>query len=114
MDVCDIKCIDQKKVNLTLETFPNAEEISRMADIFKALCDPSRLKIVIALMNQEHCVCDIAAICLQTNSAVSHQLRYLRSLNIVKNRREGKIVYYSINDDHVARLVNISLTHIRH
>lgn len=85
-----------------------------MADIFKALSDPSRLKIVLTLLNQEHCVCDIAVICNQTDSAVSHQLRILRTLKIVKNRREGKIIYYSIDDDHVTALINMSLDHVQH
>jgi len=85
-----------------------------MVDIFKALGDPSRLKIVLALLNQEHCVCDIAVICGQTDSAISHQLRILRTMKIVKNRREGKIIYYSIDDDHVISLIHMSLDHVRH
>jgi len=67
-----------------------------------------------ANLNQEHCVCDIAVICNQTDSAISHQLRILRTLKIVKNRRQGKIIYYSIDDDHVASLINMSLKHVRH
>ncbi len=114
MDTCKIKYIDKQKVEKTLSAIPKADAISRMADIFKALSDPSRLKIVLALLDREHCVCDIAAICSQTDSAVSHQLRILRSLKIVKNRRQGKIVYYSIDDDHVLELIHMSLEHIRH
>ncbi|MBU2454835.1 MAG: metalloregulator ArsR/SmtB family transcription factor [Proteobacteria bacterium] len=85
-----------------------------MADIFKALSDPSRLKIVLALLHQEHCVCDIAVICQQSDSAISHQLRILRTLKILKNRRDGKSIYYSIDDDHVISLINMSLKHVRH
>jgi len=114
MDICDIKCINETKVKATAESLPPTEDIARMADIFKALSDPSRLKIVLALLNQEHCVCDIAAICGQTDSAVSHQLRILRTLKIVKTRRDGKIIYYSIDDDHVASLIHMSLSHVRH
>ena len=98
----------------TVKTLPQQEEIGQMADIFKALSDPSRLKIVLALLNQEHCVCDIAVICNQTDSAISHQLRLLRTLKIVKNRREGKSIYYSIDDDHVTALINMSLDHVQH
>jgi DNA-binding transcriptional ArsR family regulator len=114
MDICSIKCINETKVKQTAETLPATEDISRMADIFKALGDPSRLRIVLALLNQEHCVCDIAAVCNQTDSAVSHQLRVLRTLKIVKNRRDGKIMYYSIDDDHVSALIRMSLDHVRH
>jgi len=114
MDICSVKCINEKKVKKTLKTIPQLEDISQMADIFKALSDPSRLKIVLTLLNQEHCVCDIAVICNQTDSAISHQLRILRALKIVKNRREGKIIYYSIDDDHVVSLINMSLSHVRH
>ena len=114
MDICAEKCINETKVYQTLESLPQPDDISRMADIFKALSDPSRLKIVLALMHHEHCVCDIAIICSQTDSAISHQLRILRTLKIVKNRRDGKIMYYTIDDDHVASLINMSLEHIRH
>ena len=114
MDICSVKCINEEKVKETLKTIAQLEDISQMADIFKALSDPSRLKIVLALLNQEHCVCDIAVICNQTDSAISHQLRILRTLKIVKNRRDGKIIYYSIDDDHVVSLISMSLDHVRH
>ncbi len=114
MDVCMDKCINEKEVSKTVKQLPVQEDINDMAAIFKALGDPSRLKIVLALGNREHCVCDIAVICGQTESAISHQLRILRSLKIVKNRREGKIVYYSLDDDHVNSLVLTSLEHVRH
>ena len=114
MELCAVKCINEKKVKETVKTLPLQKDIQQMADIFKALSDPSRLKIVLALLNQEHCVCDIAAICNQTDSAISHQLRLLRTLKIVKNRRQGKIIYYAIDDDHVVSLINMSITHVRH
>jgi ArsR family transcriptional regulator, lead/cadmium/zinc/bismuth-responsive transcriptional repressor len=114
MDTCSVKCIDEKKVKETVKTIPRQEDIGQIADIFKALSDPSRLKIVLALLNQEHCVCDIAVICNQTESAISHQLRILRALKIVKYRREGKIIYYSLDDDHVISLIHMSLKHVRH
>lgn len=114
MTICSVKCINEKKVKETIKAIPPRDDIGQMADIFKALSDPSRLKIVLSLLSQEHCVCDIAAICNQTDSAISHQLRILRTLKIVKNRRDGKIIYYSIDDEHVKALINMSLTHIRH
>ncbi len=114
MDVCQEKCIHAEQVNQTLDKLPVPQVIDGMAQIFKALSDPSRLKIVTALLINEHCVCDLAAICGQTDSAVSHQLRILRSLRIVKNRREGKIVYYSLDDDHVVSLIQMSRAHTSH
>lgn len=114
MDTCSAKCINEKKVKETIKTIPLPEDIVQITNIFKALSDPSRLKIVLTLLNQEHCVCDIAVICNQTDSAISHQLRILRTLKIVKTRRAGKIIYYSIDDDHVAALINMSLNHVRH
>ncbi len=112
MEICDIRCIDGKRVRKTQQSLPSDETITWMVDIFKALSDPTRLKIVLALLNREHCVCDIAVLCHQSDSAVSHQLRILRTMKIVKNRREGKIMYYSINDDHVVSLIQMSLDHV--
>jgi len=114
MDICGEKCINEKKVIETAKTLPQPEDIIQMAEIFKALSDPTRLKIVLSVLNQEHCVCDIAVLCNQTDSAISHQLRILRTLKILKNHREGKTVYYSIDDDHVKSLINKSLEHVRH
>lgn len=114
MDVCLEKCINPEAVNATIEKMPAQVSIDGMAEIFKALGDPSRLKIVSVLLVQEHCVCDLAAICSQSESAVSHQLRILRTLRVVKNRREGKTIYYSLDDDHVRSLIQMSLDHITH
>ncbi len=114
MELCSVKCVDEKKVMETAKSLPDLEDVVDMANIFKALGDPSRLKIVLALLNQEHCVCDIAAICSQSDSAISHQLRILRTLKIVKNRREGKMLFYTIDDDHVTALINMSLNHVKH
>ncbi|MEH0023123.1 MAG: metalloregulator ArsR/SmtB family transcription factor [Desulfobacter sp.] len=114
MDLCSEKCIHLEQVKKTAKTMPDADVISGMAEIFKALSDPSRLRIVTALMDREHCVCDIAAICNQSESAISHQLRLLRNLRVVRNRREGKIVYYALDDEHVRSLLQMSLDHITH
>ncbi|MBA3012276.1 MAG: metalloregulator ArsR/SmtB family transcription factor [Proteobacteria bacterium] len=114
MNVCADKCINEANVNKTVKNLPDQEVIVGMAEIFKALSDPSRLKIVLALLEQEHCVCDISVICNQTESAISHQLRLLRNLKIVRNRREGKIVYYTLDDDHVISLIHYSLDHVKH
>ena len=87
-------------------------EIEALSQTFKALGDGSRLKILWALERHEMCVCDLAALLEITESAVSHQLRLLRTLRLVRNRREGTILYYSLADMHVAQLVRIALEHV--
>ena len=88
-------------------------ELQRLSRIFKALGDPTRLKIVMALMSGEMCVCDLAAYLDVTESAVSHQLKRLRDLALVRNRRSGQILYYRLDDDHVRELVSVGLTHVK-
>ena len=112
MDLCTGKCINEEKVKETALTMPDPDQISKMANIYKAMSDPSRLKILLVLLSQEHCVCDIAVLCGQSDSAISHQLRLLRTMNIVKTRRDGKIIYYSLSDEHVDTLLNMSLAHV--
>lgn len=106
--------INATKAKQTLKAMPDKESINQMADIFKTLSELSRLKIVLSLLAQEHCVSDIANICNQTESSVSHQLRILRTSKIVKNRRQGKTIYYSLDDDHIVGLINYSLSHVQH
>jgi DNA-binding transcriptional ArsR family regulator len=84
-----------------------------LCQTFKALGDHSRLKILWALEHQEMCVCDLAALLGITESAVSHQLRMLRTLRLVKNRRAGTILYYRLADTHVSQLVRIALEHVQ-
>lgn len=87
---------------------------SQLAEIFKALADPTRVRMLHALSHAELCVGDLAAVLEMTESAVSHQLRLLRSLRVVRSRRDGKQVYYALDDEHVARLFQISLEHLGH
>ena len=86
-------------------------EIGRMAVMFKMLSDPTRLKIINALMASELCVCDLAAVMGMSQSAVSHQLAALRTNRLIKARREGKQIYYSLDDDHIGLLFDQCLTH---
>ena len=112
MGTCQVRHINQINVVKAREVVPETEEIQGLAEMFKALGDPTRLKIVTALVAVELCVCDLSAVCGLSESAISHQLRILRNLRIVKYRREGKIVYYRLDDDHVESLVRQSLAHI--
>lgn len=99
--VCEVEIVDEKKVIEAKEKIANTKQILLMADIFKLLGEPTRLRIVLSLINSELCVCDLAA-AIDTNvSTVSHQLRLLRNARLVKYRKEGKMVFYSIDDNHI-------------
>jgi DNA-binding transcriptional ArsR family regulator len=111
-DICKIDSVDHEKVERIKMTLPDQTVIVSLADFFKAIGDPTRLKIVIALMKEELCVCDLAALVNITVSGISHQLRILRGLKIVRNRKEGKMVYYSLADNHIENLVSQAQEHI--
>ena len=87
---------------------------AQVAEIFKALADPTRVRIMHALSHAELCVGDLAAVLEMTESAVSHQLRLLRGLRVVRARREGRLVFYTLDDEHVTRLFQLSLEHLGH
>ena len=112
-DVCAGRVIHQEKVGSAREAALSPELIEEVTQTFKALGDSSRLRILWALAREEMCVCDLAALLGITESAVSHQLRLLRTLRLVKNRREGVVLYYRLVDDHVSQLVEIALEHVR-
>jgi len=110
--VCEIQIIDKIKVKKTQAKLPGSDETSQIAAIFKLLGDPTRLKIILALIENELCVCDLAAVINSTVSAVSHQLRLLRSEKLIKFRKDGKMVYYSIDGDHIKNLVELLKEHV--
>ncbi len=112
-DKCESRVIHLEKVELAKEKSLNDDEFEVLAQFFKSVADPSRVKILMALCHQEMCVCDIAAFLEISESAVSHQLRYLRTMNLVKNRRDGNILYYRLTDSHVEKLIEIGLEHIQ-
>ncbi|MEO8356435.1 MAG: metalloregulator ArsR/SmtB family transcription factor [Chloroflexota bacterium] len=87
---------------------------TRLADLFSALSDPTRLRIISALLEGEMNVGDIAARLSMTESAVSHQLRGLRQMRLIRSRKDGRQVYYALDDDHVAKLYNMGLDHVMH
>lgn len=112
-DKCDCRIIHDDKVEEARQDALDDTVIEDLSQTFKALGDPSRLKILWALEHQEMCVCDMAVLLGITESAVSHQLRLLRTLRLVRNRREGTILYYRLADEHVSQLVSIALEHIQ-
>lgn len=112
-DKCECRIIHDEKVKEARQKALGDLATDDLCQTFKALGDVSRLKILWALAHQEMCVCDLAALLGITESAVSHQLRLLRTLRLVKNRREGTILYYRLADDHVSQLIRIALDHIQ-
>ncbi len=111
-DGCQIQAVHLERVNQARQAAIPRSELDRLALTYKVLGDPSRLKIVMALREIEMCVCDLAAFLGVSESAVSHQLRRLKDLSLVKNRRDGQVLYYSLDDKHVSELLNIGLEHI--
>lgn len=112
LDSCEIHCIHEDTVQKVLEKMINSETAQSLADLFKTLGDPSRVKLIYALMKHELCVCDLAAVTGSSESSVSHHLRILRSQKLVKFRRQGKIVYYSLDDQHVEDLILQGWEHV--
>ena len=110
-DVCEITCVDEKKV-VRIQNKLSGQNPLEVAKIFKALSDDTRVKIAYALsLEEELCVCDVANIVGATIATASHHLRLLRNLGLAKYRKEGKLVYYSLDDDHVKQLIEIAFEH---
>ncbi|HHZ00062.1 MAG TPA: metalloregulator ArsR/SmtB family transcription factor [Sedimentibacter sp.] len=110
---CDCEVIHGDIVDAVKQRMPDEEDIYDLSDFFKVLGDSTRMRIIWALDESEMCVCDIAVLLNMTKSAISHQLRALRNANLVKFRREGKTVYYSLKDDHVRDIFEIGMEHIK-
>ncbi|SFE19336.1 DNA-binding transcriptional regulator, ArsR family [Paenibacillus algorifonticola] len=112
---CDDTCIGTKQEGADLLTAKVEEQTAiDLAEMFKALGDPTRVKMIYALLSQELCVHDLCVVLDMAQSAISHQLRYLRNVRIVKRRKVGKTVYYSLDDDHVKEIFIQTLQHLHH
>jgi DNA-binding transcriptional ArsR family regulator len=112
VEKCENYVIHREAVNRVRAKMPLEESLYDLAELFKVFGDTTRIKILWALDEEEMCVCDIAALLNMTQSAISHQLRILKNARLVKYRREGKIVYYSLDDDHVRQIFDQGLIHI--
>jgi len=112
IDKCDCNVIHKDIVNRVRKVLPDEEALLNLAELFKVFGDTTRVRIISALLHAEMCVCDIAALLGMTKSAISHQLRALRQTKLVKYRKDGKVVYYSLDDDHVATLFAQGLLHV--
>ncbi|MDU5998720.1 MAG: metalloregulator ArsR/SmtB family transcription factor, partial [Finegoldia magna] len=109
----EVTLIHEDNVKKAINELPDDELIADLSDMFKIFGDQTRVKILMALESGELCVCDIAAVMNMSQSAISHQLRVLKQSNILKTRREGKVVYYSISDDHVKEIFNMAMVHVQ-
>ena len=109
---CDCDVIHEEVVSEVKEKMQPKEEYVKIASLFKLFGDATRVQILHALRQKEMCVCDLAVLLGITKSAVSHQLKALRLSNLVKFRREGQIVYYSLADEHVEQILDVGIEHL--
>src|SRR5687768_7298453 len=113
-EACEVRVVHVEAVRAARATQPPGALLAGAADLFAVLADPTRLRLVAALAERELCVCDLAATLGLSESAVSHQLRLLRERGLVRARRDGRLVYYALDDDHVAPLYAGALDHVAH
>ncbi|WP_247741172.1 metalloregulator ArsR/SmtB family transcription factor [Cohnella sp. LGH] len=107
-DICNVSCFDEHKVRRVKQSIQE-DEISNMVKMFKILCDETRLKVVYALCQEDElCVCDVANIICSTMATTSHHLRSLKMLGIAKHRKEGKLVFYSLVDKDIRKLIEVA------
>lgn len=109
---CEFIHAHEELVNQVKEEMPSEEYLYDLADFFKVFGDTTRIKILFVLLQSEMCVCDMANILNASQSAISHQLRVLKQMKLVKNRREGKTIFYSLADDHIKTIIDQGLEHI--
>ena len=114
IEFCNCSTIHEDVVEKVRNLIPPAETLYDLAELFKVFGDTTRTKILYALFQAEMCVCDMAALLGMSQSAISHQLKVLKHTRLVKHRRDGKIVYYSLDDDHIEKLFTAGLEHVRH
>ena len=112
--MCDCNIIHQDVVDSTLKKMPKQNLFDNLAEFFKIIGDPTRTKILFALDQNEMCVCDIANVLGMTKSSISHQLATLKKSGIVKSRRDGKEVYYTLDDEHIKQVFEVGIEHIEH
>lgn len=112
IDKCEFMHIHDEVVEKVNESMPGEESLYDLADFFKVFADSTRIKILYALLQTEMCVCDIANVLNASQSAISHQLRLLKQMKLVKFRREGKTIFYSLSDNHIENILNQGMEHI--
>ncbi len=113
IELCKSHCLHKELVEEARKEQPTDEMLADLADLFKIFGDSTRIKIIYSLFEREMCVCDIAELLGMTQSAISHQLRVLKNGRLVKFRKEGKTVYYSLDDEHVGKIFDCGLRHVK-
>ena len=111
-DLCEAKCLDARKVLAIRRAMRTPHAVATLAETFRMLGDPTRLRIAFALSRAELCVCDLAATLGVSQSVVSHSLRALRQMRLVRYRKSGRIAYYSLDDAHIATLLDTGFRHV--
>ena len=111
---CEVDHVDEAMVHRAQAQLVETPTATRLADFFQALGDPTRVRILSALSAGELCVCDLAATLGMSQSAISHQLRWLRQLRLVRYRKAGRMVYYALDDEHVSVIFAQGMDHVRH
>lgn len=112
LDRCEVRCVEPERVFEVLARLPEDGVFADLADVFQVLSDPGRVRLIAALLEDELCVCDLAAVSGLSQTAVSHNLRLLRARRLVRSRKAGRNVYYSLDDDHIRLLLDVGLTHV--
>jgi ArsR family transcriptional regulator, lead/cadmium/zinc/bismuth-responsive transcriptional repressor len=111
-ETCIIKGIHQDTVHEVSRRMPGQADLNELADLFKLFSDSTRISILWALSESEMCVCDLCALLKMKQPAISHQLKNLKQARVVKARRDGKVIYYSLDDDHIRKLLNLGTEHL--
>ena len=112
--ICDCNVIHQEMVKDTLSKMPDSNILNNLANFFRIMGDDTRCKLLIALLQYEKCVCDLANVLSMSKSSISHQLSKMKDAGIVKCRKEGKTVYYSLDDSHISEIFEVGIKHIKH
>lgn len=112
VEACGYLCVHEEIVAQVQKSLPDSDMLNALAELFKAFSDGTRIRILYVLLQSEVCVCDMARLLNMTQSAISHQLRFLKQARLIKSRREGKTVFYSLADDHVATLLRQGADHV--
>lgn len=112
--ICDCNMVHREMVQDTLSQMPENNIMNTLAEFFKIMGDQTRCKLLFALMQNEMCVCDLANVLSMTKSSISHQLSKMKEVGLVKCRKSGKTVYYSLDDSHIKEIFEVGLNHINH
>ena len=115
LDRCEVECVEPERVTEVLARLPDASTFQDLAETFRVLSDPGRVRLISALLEAgELCVCDLAAVTGLSQTACSHNLRLLRSSRLVRYRKQGRNVYYALDDAHIRLLLDVALQHVTH